>query len=151
MTKTSRMAAAAGGAILASLVAGEAAAADGDRQAIESVIRTAYIEGVHVKGDPALMRKGFHPDFRMFMLRDGALTTITLDEWAGRIEKAARERTGPAPQIRAEFPLVDITNNEAVARVEVHRDGKHIFTDYLSLYKFADGWKIVGKIFQSRS
>jgi hypothetical protein len=46
---------------------------------------------------------------------------------------------------------VDITNNEAVARVEVHRDGKHIFTDYLSLYKFADGWKIVGKIFQSRS
>jgi ketosteroid isomerase-like protein len=39
----------------------------------------------------------------------------------------------------------------AVARVEVHRDGKHIFTDYLSLYRFADGWKIVGKIFQSHS
>jgi hypothetical protein len=55
-----------------------------------------------------------------------------------------------APDPR-EFPLVDITNNEAVARVEVHRDGKHIFTDYLSLYSFADGWKIVGKIFQSRS
>jgi len=59
--------------------------------------------------------------------------------------------TLPVEEIRAEFPLVDITNNEAVARVEVHRDGKHIFTDYLSLYKFADGWKTVGKIFQSRS
>ena len=139
------------GAILASVVAGEAAAADGDRQAIESVIRTAYVEGVHVKGDPALMRKGFHRDFRMFILKDGALTALTLDEWAARIEKGARERTGPAPQIRAEFPLVDVTKNEAVARVEVHRDGKHIFTDYLSLYRFADGWKIVGKIFQSHS
>ena len=137
--------------VLATVAAGRAVAADGDREAIESVIRTAYVEGVHVKGDPALMRKGFHPDFRMFMLRDGALTTITLDEWAGRIEKAAKERTGPAPQIRAEFPLVDVTKDEAVARVEVHRDGKHIFTDYLSLYRFADGWKIVGKIFQSHS
>lgn len=137
--------------VLATVAAGRAVAADGDREAIESVIRTAYVEGVHVKGDPALMRKGFHPDFRMFMLRDGALTTITLDEWAGRIEKAAKERTGPAPQIRAEFPMVDVTNNEAVARVEVHRDGKHIFTDYLSLYRFADGWKIVAKIFQSHS
>ena len=65
--------------------------------------------------------------------------------------KAAKERTGPAPQIRAEFPLVDVTNDEAVARVEIHRDGKHIFTDYLSLDRVADGWKIVGKIFQTRS
>ena len=138
-------------AIFVPLVAGAASAADGDRAAIESVIKTAYVEGVHVKGDPALMRKGFHPDFRMFVLRDGALTTLTLDEWAGRIEKGARERTGPAPQIRAEFPLVEVTNGAAVARVEIHRDGKHIFTDYLSLYRFADGWKIVGKIFQSRS
>jgi len=128
-----------------------ASAADGDRAAIESVIKAAYVEGVHVKGDPALMRKGFHPDFKMFVLREGALTTLTLDEWAGRIEKGARERTGPAPQIRAEFPIVDVTSNTAVARVEIHRDGKHIFTDYLSLYRFADGWKIVGKIFQTRS
>ena len=128
-----------------------ASAADGDRAAIESVIKAAYVEGVHVKGDPALMRKGFHPDFKMFVLREGALTTLTLDEWAGRIERGARERTGPAPQIRAEFPIVDVTSNTAVARVEIHRDGKHIFTDYLSLYRFADGWKIVGKILQTRS
>ncbi len=27
------------------------------------------------------------------------------------------------------------------------RDGKHVFTDYMSLYKVGDDWKIVGKIF----
>ena len=150
MSQKRRMTAMAG-AVLVTISAGGTMAAEDDRKAIESTIRTAYVEGVHVKGDPALMRKGFHPDFRMFMLRDGVLTTLTLDEWAARVEKGAKERTGPAPEIRAEFPLVDITNNAAVARVEIHRDGKHIFTDYLSLYRFADGWKIVGKIFQSRS
>ena len=35
----------------------------------------------------------------------------------------------------------------AVVRLELYRDGKHTFTDYLSLYRFADGWKIVSKIF----
>ena len=120
-----------------------------DRQAVVQVIRTAYIEGVHVKGDPALMRQGFHPEFRMYALRDGVLSVVTLDEWAARIAKAAAERKGPAPAIRHEFASVDITGNAAVARVLVHRDGKHVFTDYLSLYRFADGWKIVAKTFQA--
>jgi len=45
--------------------------------------------------------------------------------------------------------MVNVTGNAAVARVEIYRDGKHAFTDYLSLYKFPDGWLIVGKIFQA--
>lgn len=40
------------------------------------------------------------------------------------------------------------STHAAVARVELWRDGKHTFTDYLSLYRFDDGWKILGKIFQ---
>ena len=47
-----------------------------------------------MKGDPTLIRQGFHPDFRMFM--DGVLTAMTLDEWAGRIEKGARAQERPA-------------------------------------------------------
>jgi ketosteroid isomerase-like protein len=137
--------------LMTTTLAGTAFAADGDRAAIEAVIKTAYVDGVHVKGDPALMRQGFHPDFRMLWLKDGVMTAVTLDEWAARIEKGARERKGPAPQIRHEFTSVDVTGKAAVARVEIFRDGKHVFTDYLSLYQFADGWKIVAKIFQSRA
>ena len=137
-------------ALAAVLLAGTALAADDDRTAVEEVVRTAYVEGVHVKGDPALMRKGFHPDFRMYALRDGSLAVVTLDEWAARIEKGARERKGPPPVVKHEFTSVDVTGNAAVARVELHRDGKHVFTDYLSLYRFADGWKIVAKTFHAR-
>ena len=31
---------------------------------------------------------------------------------------------------------MNVKGNAAVARVEIYRDGKHTFTDYLSLYKF---------------
>ena len=124
-------------------------AAEGDVEAVKAVVKSAYVDGVHAKGDPALMRAGFHPDFRMLALREGALTAVTLEEWAGRIEKGARERKAPPPEIRHEFTSVDVTGNAAVVRLELHRGGKHTFTDYLSLYRFADGWKIVGKTFHT--
>jgi hypothetical protein len=134
----------------AAVLSGPALAAAGDRADVEEVVRTAYVEGVHVKGDPALMRKGFHPDFRMYALRDGALSVVTLDEWAARIEKGARERQGPPPEVKHEFAAVDVAGHAATARVELHKGGKHVFTDFLSLYRFADGWKIVAKTFQAR-
>ena len=37
---------------------------------------------------------------------------------------------------------------DSVVKVELSRDGTHVFTDFLSLYKTPDGWKIIGKIFQ---
>ena len=122
-------------------------AADADRAAIEAVVKAAYVDGVHAKGDPALMRQGFHPDFRMLTLRDGVMTPVTLKEWIVRLEKGNRERTGQRPAIRHEFTTVDITGNAATVRLELYRDDKHTFTDYLSLYRFPDGWKIVSKTF----
>lgn len=146
MTRTCLLAAAA--AVLA-LPAHAQTSPDADRQAVEAVIRTAYVEGVHAHPSGAAMRQGFHPDFRMFVLRDGALTTVTLDEWAARIEKAAADRKAPAPEVKAEFTRIDVAGSAAVAQVQIHRGGKHVFTDFLSLYRFPDGWKIVGKIFHA--
>ena len=138
-------------AATAALLAVSAYAQDpaSDSRAVEAVVRTAYVEGVHAKPSGAAMRQGFHPDFRMFTLREGALTTVTLDDWAARIDKAAAERKGPGPEVKAEFTRIDVTGNAAVAQVQLHRGGKHVFTDFLSLYRFPDGWKIVGKIFHA--
>ena len=126
-----------------------AAAAPADVEAVKSVVKSAYVDGVHAKGDVALMRAGFHPAFRMLTLRDGALTPVTLDEWAGRVEKGAADKSAPRPEIRADFTSVDVTRDAAVVRLELFRGGKHAFTDYLSLYRFPDGWKIVAKTFQA--
>ena len=48
------------GCALALAAASGSSAAD-DRAAVEAVVKTAYVDGVHAKGDPALMRQGFHP------------------------------------------------------------------------------------------
>ena len=137
--------------VLILLAAAGASIADesADVNAVKVVVTSAYIEGVHRKGDPALMRAGFHPDFRMYMLREGKVGVVTLDEWANRIGGGAKEPKGPAPKVEADFTSVDVTGSTAVARVEVRRDGKHVYTDYLSLYKLPEGWRIVAKTFQS--
>jgi ketosteroid isomerase-like protein len=132
--------------------AASAAAQANDADALKAVVQSAYVEGVHANMDANKMRQGFHPDFRMLMLRDGKLTAITLEEWIGRMETNAKQNpNAPKPSVRADFPVVDVTGNEAVVKVELYRDGKHAFTDYLFLYKFPDGWKIVSKIFQAYS
>ena len=134
-------------AIVAAVFA--AAAAPADVEAVKAVVKSAYVEGVHAKPDAALMRAGFHPSFRMLVLKDGQLTPVTLDEWAGRIEKGAMDKSASRPEIRADFTSVDVTRDAAVVRLELFRGGKHAFTDYLSLYRFPDGWKIVAKTFQA--
>jgi hypothetical protein len=44
---------------------------------------------------------------------------------------------------------VEISGNAAVVKLELTRGGKHVFTDFLSLYRFPAGWMIVGKTFQA--
>ena len=134
-------------AACAAAAAVASAAEDADRAAIQAVVESAYIQGVHVKRDPALMRAGFDPAFRMQVLREGSVESVTLDDWASRIEKGARENPGAKADVKHEFALVDHQGSAAVARVELWRDGRHVFTDYLSLYKLPDGWKIAAKIF----
>ncbi len=141
----------AGVALSALLVAAVAAATNpGDAEAVKAAVQSAYVEGVHAHPDSAAMRRGFHPDFRMLVLKDGTLSAVTLEEWIARMEKSRAANPGaPLPKIEATFTNVDVTGNAATVRLELKRDGKHVFTDYLSLYRFADGWKIVSKTFQA--
>lgn len=125
-----------------------AADVDADIQAVKKVIEDAYVKGIHIDRDVAAVRGGFDPVFVMFRLDKGAVIQMTIDEWVAGIEKSRKERPGPLPQKTThEFSMVDVTGDAAVARIEIYKDGKHVFTDYMSLYKLADGWKIVGKIY----
>jgi ketosteroid isomerase-like protein len=142
----------AGVTLLAVAAAVAAASNPSDGAAVETVVRAAYVEGVHAHPDSAAMRKGFHPDFRMLVLKDGAMSAVTLEEWIARMEKfRAANPNAPLPKVEAKFTNVDVTGNAATVRLELSKDGKHVFTDYLALYRFADGWKIVSKTFQAHS
>lgn len=135
-------------AFLASLAAfGAPAAPDAgnpDAEAIRQVITSAYVEGLHMNGSRDAIRAGFHPEFVMKVLTDEGITDVTIEEWIARLPA---EGTSPPHTVDHEIPDVSVSGVAATARVEILFDGAHVFTDYMSLYKFGDDWRIVAKIF----
>lgn len=120
-----------------------------DDAAIKEVVDSAYVHGVHIDADPAKMRSGMHDSFVMFVRNGENVTSLTRDAWIERIEAGkAQAKPGPKPETKAEIDVLDRAGDTAVVRVKLFRDGKQIFTDYISVYRFASGWKLVGKVFQ---
>ena len=134
-------------ALVLSLVAAAAPTFAGGSDPI-SVVQMAYVDGIHRNSDAAAMKAGFHEDFVMFVNADEGVKMVTRDDWAARIEKAGSDPNRKTYDISAVVENVGQSGNAAVVKVELSRDGKHVFTDFLSLYKTPEGWKIIAKIYQ---
>ena len=132
--------------LLSCAVATAVFAADADDAAIIDVVNRAYIEGVHLDGDAEKMRSGMHDSFVMFVRTDDGVNQVTRDAWIARLKPRAAD--APRPDVKADIKVLDRTGDAAVVKVNLFRDGKQIFTDYISLYRMKDGWKLVGKTFQ---
>jgi hypothetical protein len=122
------------------------ARAQSDEDAIKALIQSAYVDGLQNLVDLEKTKAGFHPDFVLLGLRDGKLTRLPIAEWIASAEKRKADGVKP-PLTVCRFVTVDVTGSAASVKLELHQNDKRIFTDYLSLYKFPDGWKIVGKIY----
>jgi hypothetical protein len=121
---------------------------DMERMAIQQVIEQAYVQGIHGTQDEATVRSGFHPDFRMLVLRDDAMEGVSVGDWLGRIE--GMKADNPAlwsAETRHTVRLIDVAGDAAVAKLDVYKGAAHFSTDYMLLYKFKDGWRIVSKVF----
>lgn len=128
------------------LIAGES----DDKEAIKKVITSAYVNGLQNKGPVSDIEAGFHPGFNLLGVRNDELTKWPIYSWVQYHEKKLKEDPSPPAKddiVTCEFPLIDITGNAAIVKIELFKGGNLIFTDYLSLYKFEEGWKIVSKIY----
>ena len=135
--------------LFALLLAGTAFAQSGEEAAVKETIQKGYIEGVHMHRDADAIRKGFHDKFVMATVsRDGSVRHITRDQWIGFLTPQPGSNR-QVPQVDWEAPSVQIAGNAAAVRVEVYINKRHVYTDFLNLYKFEDGWKIVAKTFYS--
>ncbi len=121
----------------------------GDKAAIEAVIQSAYVDGLQNWGDSEVIRAGFHPEFELLSkTADNQIRRLPIENWIEMMEnRKARNPGGPGALVTAEITSVDITVDAAVAKLDLFRDGKKLFTDYLLLYKFEEGWRIIGKIY----
>ena len=137
-------------ALLLSATLAARAEVPSDESAIKQLIQQAYVDGLLNLGDLEKTKSGFHPDFVLLGLRNGRLTRFPIADWIASAEKQKAAGQNPQPTTIRSIS-VDITGTAAAVKLELSRAGKLIYTDYLSLYRFDDGWKIVGKIYFSHA
>jgi hypothetical protein len=134
--------------LLSLLLGGLYAQTDADKKAVIKVIDAAYVQGLQNGKNLENIDKGFHPGFNLLGIdNQDNLTKYPIYTWSANVKKAVESGNKPGVETTAKYPLVDITGNAAVVKVELYREGNKIFTDYLSLYRFDQGWRIVGKIY----
>jgi sugar diacid utilization regulator len=121
---------------------------DAEREAIKQVIEKAYIQGIHGNMDEETIRSGFHQDFTMFVKQHRVLEKVSVSEWQERLERMRADNPELwSAKTTHTFVLIDVSGYAAAAKLDVYKGEIHFSTDYMLLYKFEDGWKIVSKVF----
>lgn len=117
-----------------------------DAKAIEAVITSSYIEPLYQQGDPDKIRDGFHEEFHMYILHQGEFMIRTRDEWIERIKRS--RANDPEPRnFSWHFDMIDAQDQTAIVKLSIKENNKLKYVDYLTLYKFEEGWKVITKQF----
>lgn len=134
--------------LVTALAAGQVSDAE-EQAAVEKVIKESYFNGAFNDLDTESMRKGFHPDFAIFSAKGAELARYPIDAWIKGIEQGKQKPDFDKSKAKMDCRIaaLDITGGAAAAKIEISKDGKMVFTDYLSLLKFEDGWKIAAKVY----
>lgn len=103
----------------------------------------AYMQG-HRMNDASFMERAFHPSARMTYMADSGLVIVPISEYIGGMRSRGVRATPDTFPRRV--TLLNVAGNTAVARIDMEL-GTTIFADYMTIHKFADGWKIVNKSF----
>jgi hypothetical protein len=136
--------------VIVFLVSSVPAGAD-DKTDIETIIKASYFNGAFNDLDTQTMRQGFHPEFAIFSADGEDLSRYPIDAWIKGIEKRKQDPKYDSSKAKMDCKIVslDVTGGAAAAKIEISKDGRLVYTDYLSLLKFADGWKIAAKVYQA--
>lgn len=116
---------------------------------VKEVVVSSYINGAFNDLDYASMANGFHEDFAIFSADGEKLSRYEIEDWVAGVKK--RKQSPDFDRAKNDWdyklPMIDVTGTSAMVKVELSKNGKHVYTDYLSLLKFESGWKIVGKVY----
>jgi len=103
-----------------------------------------YFQG-HATGDGEYFKKAFHPEAKLFAIREGKFWQLPSADYIARAsgkpaaDESSRKRT---------VESLDITGNVAVAKLVLDYPDARL-TDYMTLLKVDGEWKIVNKAFHA--
>lgn len=115
------------------------------QNAEEAAVREAiehYFRG-HATGQGDHFRKVFHPDAKLFAVREGKYWQLTSEEYIARASGKAPEDEA---QRKRKIESVDISGNAAIVKIVLDYPQVN-FTDYMSMLKIDGVWRIVNKTF----
>ena len=122
-----------------------------EQEAIKKVIQTAYVEGLQNEGDAHKIDSGIHPDFNLLGIGDdNEMWKYSITDWKAKVLK--RREDGELPRtgdkmVSVKYLSVDVSGNSASVKLEFYVGETLTYIDYILLYKFSNGWKMVSKIF----
>jgi hypothetical protein len=123
------------------LLAGNSHAQNAEEAAARKPLEN-YLRG-HATGDSAYFKAAFHPEAKLFWMREGKLMQRTSAQYiSGATGKPAEDEA----QRKRHIASLDITGNSAVAKIVLDYPNA-LITDYMSLLKVDGEWKIMNKIF----
>lgn len=105
-----------------------------------------YLNALH-DGDVNGLARAFAPTSALYASTDGEATALAIDTWLDRVRnrKSARDSGHEA---RNRILSVEVEGDMAMAKVSSAFPPK-AFTDYLSLVRTRDGWRIVAKTYHT--
>lgn len=121
----------------------------GEVEAIQSMLLESYVHGAFNELDPEALERGFHEDFAIFSADGESIRRYPIAEW---VEGTAKRKASPDfdPETNVwdhEFVSVRVNGRAAAVELNLSKDGKLVYTDYLSLLKFDSGWRVVAKVY----
>ena len=119
-----------------------------ETSAIVELIERSYMGAAHNNIDIDVLKEGFHEDFTWQGLHHDRLAITTLRQWIILLNRQKWLRPDWNNRTTADIEVIEIEGNAAVARVDIYNNQVHDYTDFLSIYKFGDGWKITNRISQ---
>ena len=118
-------------------------------QEVKELVLKSYVHGAFNELNPEAMKKGFHSDFAIFSADGEKISKYPIEVWANGVAKRKAKADFDPKKNKWDhnFASVSVTGGSAAVKIELSNNGKHVYTDYLSLLKFESGWKIVAKVY----
>lgn len=122
----------------------QASAQESEEAAVRAAIEH-YFQG-HATGQGEHYRKVFHPDSKLFFIRDGKVTQWTAEEY---ISRASGKPAPDEAQRKRRIDSVDIAGDAAFVKLTLDYPTV-VFIDYMSMLKIDGKWMIVNKTFHAK-
>ena len=119
-----------------------------DLNDLEQTVQT-YFDGLY-EGDTAKLARVFHYVAHLFYVTDGTLGDMSREQW---FEMVRSRKSAQSQDLKRHDRVVQIDRSSpttAFAKVQCQIPPRY-FTDYLTLVKLADGWRIVSKTFHTET